>query len=87
MALPPVEDGALHETDACALPAVALTPVGVPGVVAGVTPLDAAEGRLGPTSFAAVTVNVYAVPLVNPANVSDVPVVVALILPGDDVTV
>ena len=35
----------------------------------------------------AVTVNVYAVPLVKPVTVADVPVVVAVTLPGADVTV
>ena len=33
MALPPLLAGALQETVACALPAVALTPVGAPGAV------------------------------------------------------
>ena len=58
MELPPLEDGTLHDTDACALPAVALTPVGAPGVVAGVTALEAPEARLGPAPLVAVTVNV-----------------------------
>jgi hypothetical protein len=87
MALPPLDDGALHDTAAWVLPAVALTSVGAPGVVTGVIALDALDAELAPAPFVAVTVNVYWVPLVKPVNVSDVPVVVALMLPGDDVTV
>ena len=33
MALPPLDDGAFHDTVAWALPAVAVTPVGAPGAV------------------------------------------------------
>ena len=61
MALPPLLAGALQETDAEALPAVAVTAVGAPGTVAGatgVTLLDASEGELLPTAFVAMTVNV-----------------------------
>ena len=64
-----------------------LTPVGAPAVVIGVIALEADDAEPVPAPFVAVTVNVYAVPLVNPVNVRDVPVVVALTLPGDDVTV
>ena len=38
----------------------------------GVTTLDAAEGRLAPTSFTATTLKVYAVPLVSPLTVLEV---------------
>jgi hypothetical protein len=55
--------------------------------VIGVIALDADDAELVPAPLVAVTVNVYWVPLVKPVNVSDVPVVVALMLPGDDVTV
>ena len=61
MALPPFEAGAVQETDAEALPAVAETAVGAPGTVAGatgVTLLDGAEAALLPTAFVAMTVNV-----------------------------
>tara|TARA_B100001971_G_C17654233_1_gene269523 strand:- start:263 stop:439 length:177 start_codon:yes stop_codon:yes gene_type:complete len=58
MELPPLDDGALQVTDAWVLPAVALTPVGAPGVVAGVTALDALDEALVPLSLVAVTVNV-----------------------------
>jgi hypothetical protein len=39
-------------------PAVALTPVGAPGTVAGVTELDGLEAGLAPTAFVATTVKV-----------------------------
>ena len=53
-------------TVACALPAVAVTPVGAPGADAGVTLFDGADGGPVPIALVAVTVNVYAVPLVSP---------------------
>src|SRR5690349_5480198 len=75
MALPPSLSGAVQETDADALPAVAVTAVGAPGTVAGatgVTLLEGAEDGLEPTAFVATTVNVYVVPLVRPVTVADV---------------
>jgi len=85
---PPLDDGATHVTVAWALPGAATTPVGDPGSVAGVTDADALEGELVPIAFFAVTVNVYAVPFVSPVTVAvKAPVVVAVLLPGDDVTV
>jgi hypothetical protein len=68
IAEPPVA-GALNVTVACALPAVAVTPVGAPGAVtgaSGVTLFEGADAGPVPTAFVAVTVKVYAVPLVNP---------------------
>ena len=59
--LPPFEAGAVQETEAEALPAVAVTAVGAPGTVAGafgVTLLDGAEAALLPTALLATTVNV-----------------------------
>ncbi len=58
IAAPPSEAGALQLTAASVSPAVALTAVGAPGTVAGVTVLDAAEAELVPTELVAVTVNV-----------------------------
>ena len=61
MALPPSLAGAVQETVAEALPAVAVTAVGAPGTVAGatgVTLLDASEGALLPTALLAATVKV-----------------------------
>ena len=43
--------------------------VGASGVVAGVTLFEADEADPVPTAFVAVTVNVYAVPLVRPITV------------------
>ena len=50
--------GAVKLTTACALPATAETPVGAPGVVAGVTAKEALEALPVPTLFVAVTVKV-----------------------------
>ena len=61
--------------------------MGAPGTVAGVTAADAVEAALVPVALVAVTVNVYAVPLVKPVTVIGLEVPVAVILPGLDVTV
>ena len=61
MALPPSLAGAVQETDAEALPAVAETAVGAPGTVAGatgVTLFDGAEAALLPTALVATTLKV-----------------------------
>ena len=58
MLAPPFDEGALNEMVAEPLPDVALTPVGAPGTVAGVTELLVPEEVLVPTAFVAVTVNV-----------------------------
>jgi hypothetical protein len=55
---PPVLAGAVQETVACPLPAVADTPVGAPGTVDGVAAADAVEAAPVPDTFVAVTVNV-----------------------------
>jgi hypothetical protein len=55
---PPFEAGAFQVTVACPLPAVAVTPVGAPATVAGVTAFDGAETGPDPPTVAAVTVNV-----------------------------
>ena len=56
MALPPSDAGAVHETVAWALPAVAETAVGAPGIVIGVTKLDGVDAALEPTALVATTV-------------------------------
>jgi hypothetical protein len=66
---PPLLAGALNETVAWPLPGVAVTPVGEPGIVDGVTELLALDAVLVPIEFVAVTVNVYAVPFVRPVTV------------------
>ena len=58
MELPPFEAGGEKLTAACALPAVAVTPVGAPGTVAGVTLFEGLEAAPVPTALVAVTVNV-----------------------------
>jgi hypothetical protein len=70
MALPPSDTGAVQDTTAWAFPATADTAVGAPGVVIGVTLLEAADAGLVPTRFVAATVNAYAVPLVKPVSVA-----------------
>jgi hypothetical protein len=78
MALPPLP-GAVKATVACALPGVAVTAVGAPGTVAGVTLFDAADGALEPAALVATTVNVYAVPFVRPVIACVVNVLPALL--------
>jgi len=58
MALPPLEAGAVKLTNAWVLPAAAVTPVGMPGIVSGVTLFEGPEAGPGPTELTAVTVNV-----------------------------
>jgi hypothetical protein len=58
MGLPPLEAGGVKLTVAIAFPAVAVAPVGGPGTVLGVTPLEAADGAPDPNEFVAVTVKV-----------------------------
>ena len=59
MAEPPLEDGAVHVTTEEALaPEVALTAVGMPGTVVGVTGSEAADASPVPAALVAVTVNV-----------------------------
>jgi hypothetical protein len=78
IAEPPVLAGAVNVTVALPFPYTAETFVGEPGVVAGVTALDAVEDALVPIALVAVTVNVYAVPFVRPVIVigDDPPVAV-----------
>ena len=62
-------EGALNVTVAVVFDAVATTFVGGPGVVDGITALEADDETLVPTEFLAVTVNVYETPFVNPVTV------------------
>jgi hypothetical protein len=57
MAAPPLLSGGVKLTDAWTLPAVAVTAVGAPGVVDGVTDAPA-EAALVPALLVAVTVQV-----------------------------
>ena len=82
IALPPLEVGSFQVTTALAFPAVAFTPVGASGRVIGVTAAEASEAVEVPATFVAVTVNVYAVPLVRPLIVALVPVLLTVAPPG-----
>ena len=68
-------------------PAAAVTVVGAVGSPAGVTLLDAADAAPGPVALVATTVNVYAVPLVNPVTIIGLDAPLPVKPPGDDVTV
>ncbi|GAA3406271.1 hypothetical protein GCM10020370_32650 [Paenibacillus hodogayensis] len=91
IALPPSLAGASKLTVAVPLPAVAVTFVGALGTLIGATGVtlpDAADAAELPALFLATTVNVYAVPFVNPVTVTGLAVVlVPVIPPGLDVTV
>ena len=84
---PPLLSGAVKVTDALAFPRVAVPIVGAPGTTAGVTLLDAADADPVPTLLVAVTVNVYAVPLVSPVTVMGLEEPVPVNPPGFAVTV
>jgi hypothetical protein len=66
---PPLLAGAVKLTTTCALPLTPLTTVGTPGIVTGITEEEALEALLVPALLVAVTVKVYAVPLVRPVTV------------------
>jgi hypothetical protein len=67
--VPPLLAGAVNATLAVVMPvAVAVPIVGAPGTVNGVILLLALLAELVPTELVAVTVNVYAVPRVNPGT-------------------
>ena len=70
IAAPPLETGAVHATEAELFPPMAMTVVGAPGTVDGVAAAEAGDGGLvRGTALVAVTVNVYATPLVRPVTV------------------
>ena len=77
----------MNEIVASPFPATALTEVGAPGTVAGVTELEAEEATPVPTAFVAVTVKVYAVPFVKPVTVIGELPPVAVCPPTFEVTV
>jgi hypothetical protein len=84
---PPLPAGAVKLTVAPAFPAVAVPIAGAPGTVAGVTLLEAVDAVPVPTPLVAVTVKVYAVPLVSPLTTIGLPAPLPVKLPGVDVTV
>jgi hypothetical protein len=67
-------------------PRVAVGALGVDGTVAGVTDADGSDVE-EPKALDAVTVNVYAVPLLNPVTTSGELDPVAVKLPGEEVAV
>ena len=70
------------------LPAVAVTAVGASGTVFGVTVALAVDATEDPATLVAVTVNLYAAPLVRPVTVAVVAPVVLTVAPsGEAVTV
>jgi hypothetical protein len=69
MTLPPLTTGTVKLTTACVLPLTPVTAVGAPGAVIGITEEEALEALPVPALLVAVTVNVYAVPLVSPVTV------------------
>jgi hypothetical protein len=85
---PPLLAGAVKLTVALPLLTMAEILVGTPGAIgAGVTADDALEAVPVPTEFVAVTVKVYAVPLVNPVTVIGDEAPVAVRPSGEEVTV
>jgi hypothetical protein len=58
MALPPSLAGAVQETVALPFPALALTAVGAPGTVTGVTLLEGSDAGPVPAALTATTVKV-----------------------------
>jgi len=86
---PPSEEGADQLITEEAFATVAVTPIGAPGVVPGVSgPVAALPPGPGPFALVATTVKTYAVPLVRPLTVQLVSVVVVHVAaPGDVVTV
>ena len=89
MGLPPSDAGAVQVTVADPEPPVATTLVGAPGTAGpGVTELDGADAGPVPIAFVAVTVKVYAVPLVSPVTVVLVPLVTGgIVTAGEEITV
>ena len=84
--IPPVppDDGAIHDTTTCVSPATPETLVGAPGEANGVTAADALLALELPYALVATTVNVYAVPFVNPVtvHVAALPAAVHVAPPG-----
>lgn len=84
---PPFEAGGLKATVAWPLPPVAEVTVGVPGTVAAVIELEAADAGLVPTALVAVTEKLYDVPVVRPVTTTGEDEPDAVKPPGEDVTV
>jgi hypothetical protein len=87
MGAPPSDEGGANTTVTCPSPAVVELIAGAPGSVRGVTAVDGDEASPDPAWFDAVTVNVYAIPLPNPVTTIGLDWPVAVLPPGDAVTV
>jgi hypothetical protein len=87
IATPPLLVGGPKLTVAIRLPPAAETEVGAPGTVPGITLFDAADAGPVPAELVAVTVNVYAVPLVRPPTTSGLAGPDAINPPGLEVAV
>jgi hypothetical protein len=86
--LPPLNGGEPQDTRADPFDASATTLTGASGRVRGVTADDATDGRPMPRELVAMTVNVYATPLVSWVTVQPiVPAVLHVLPPGDEVAV
>ena len=85
--LPPSPVGATHATSTEPSPNEPVTLETAPGTPAGVTAPEAPEAEPVPAALVAVTVNVYAVPLVRPVTAHDVVAVVQVEPPDEAVTV
>jgi hypothetical protein len=84
---PPLNPGAENVIVASPFPRVAVPIIGASGTVAGVTELLDADALPVPAPFVAVTVNVYVTPLVSPVTTIGEEPPVAVIPPGEEVTV
>lgn len=82
---PPVLAGGVKFTVTCAFPELTELMTGAPGTVAGVTELLAVEGEPVPLMLVAVTVKVYALPLVSPETTIGLAADVAVNPPGLEV--
>jgi hypothetical protein len=86
MAEPPLKEGGDQVTTADAFPGVALTAVGAPGTVAGVTEEEAADDGESPRLFLATTVKVRAIPFTSPGKFAVKTFPTVINAPVEDVT-
>ena len=87
IALPPLLAGAVKDTTAELGAGAALTPVGGPGTVAGVTASEAVDELPAPTELVAKTVKVYGVPLASSCTKIGEPAPLVVNDPVDEITV
>ncbi len=85
MAEPPLKEGGDQVTTADVFSGVALTAVGAPGTVAGVTAKEGAEDGESPRLFLATTLKVIGVPFSKPVKLADKTFPTVTVKPVDDV--